>query len=389
MRKAGGGYHGLVHADPALSWRLLRRERFREPVPQTPWNEDTYEQITDPFDEGGAYWDYWSMPEPARWSGEWMPERAAPPPTPPFRSFRKHLDYGDDGWLGLELYARDHDNDGVISATDGDPAFTAVTSDGTPALRLDTPRHTDAGVVHNSRPLPRFYRVELRVGRPHFTLAELDGSELGGPWSDAAQGNGLYLLAILDAMPVPHNNTWIHPRKIVSIDSFVTPTIARASGWAGPVNVEYMGLRDYEASDAVARANDFVYYLHCLGGEDSRWHPDNRPVCGYRPDAWYEVTIERNTVGFELSIAGRFDGESHERVVRGSIAFDEGMVWHGNRPGEPEPDFATNPATWPSGGHPHYFVFGVPHINWYRGHALFADLRLYEGLPVEPGGGRT
>ncbi|HKI55862.1 MAG TPA: hypothetical protein VKB31_01815 [Trueperaceae bacterium] len=365
-----------------MTWHLWRRERFADPVPQAAWAEDTYEQITDPFDEAGAYWDYRVVPDAATWSGPWMPQRRAPRRTSPFRSFRKHLEYGEDGWLGLELYARDGDNDGVISNADGAPALAAVTAGGTPALRLDTPRHTDAALVHNIRPLPRFYRVELRVGCPHFTLAELDGNEMGDPWSGAAQGNGLYFLAILDALPVPHNNTWIHPHKIVSIDSFVTAAIEEDVGRPGPVNVEYMGLRDYEGLDAAAGPNDFAYHVHCLAADGNHWYADNRAACCYRQDGWYDVMIERHLTGFTMSIAGRFDGEDRRRVVRGAIGFDEGKVWHYDRPGEPAPAFATNPATWHPGGHPHYFAFGVPHINWYRGHALFADLRVYEGEPA-------
>ena len=368
-----------------LTWHLRHREPFVEPLPEATWSEDTYEQITDPFDEGGAYWDYREMPEPARWEGAWMPERGTAVRTPAFRSFRKHLTYGEDGWLGLELYGRDRDNDGAVSASDSGAAFSLVEAAGAPALRLDTPLHTDAGLVHPSRPLPRYYRVELRVGHPHYTLAQLDGTESGAPWSGPAAGNGLYFLAILDCLPVPHNNTWIHPHKIVSIDSFVTPAIAATTGHPGPLSLEYMGLRDYEQVDAAAGRNDFVYHLHCLDRYEDAWYPDNRASLRYCPDAWYEVAIERNTEGFELSVSGHFDGEATPRTRSARIGFEEGKVWHANRPGEPEPAFETHAVTWPPGGYPHYFAFGVPHINWYRGHALFADLRLYEGVPGAPG----
>ncbi|MEJ2288190.1 MAG: hypothetical protein P8Y02_05990 [Deinococcales bacterium] len=369
--------------DAVLRWRLLHRETFEDPLPDAAWNEDTYEQVTDPFDEAGAYWDYRAMPEPARWKGAWMPATGVSEGTPPFRSFRKHLSYGEDGWLGLELYARDRDNDGVVSPSDSGASFSTLEADGAPALRLDTPLHTDAGLVHPTRPLPPYYRVELRVGRPHYTLSELDGSEHGGPWSGPAQGNGLYFLAILDSLPVPHNNTWIHPRKIVSVDSFVTPAIARATGWSAPLNIEYLGLRDYEAVDGEAGPTDVAYYLHCLG-EDGVWHADNRAALGTLPDAWYDVAIERNRTGFELTVQGRSEGRAETRALRGRIGFGEGKVWHYDRPGDAEPSFATNPATWPPGGYPHYFCFGVPHINWYRGHALFADLRVYAGVPPAP-----
>ena len=374
-----------MRAARTLTWQLLRRETFEAPIPDAPWSEDTYEQITDPFDEGGAYWDYRVMPEPARWQGGWMPARTALEPIPPFRSFRKHLTYGDEGWLGLELYARDGDNDGVLSPDEAGAAFGLGEWDGRPVLRLDAPFHTDAALVHPRLPLPRFYRVELTIGRPQFTLGELSGHEHGGPWSGLATGNGVYLLAILDSLPVPHNNTWIHPRKIVSIDSFVTAEIARSCGHAGPINVEYQGLRDYGDADRKAGPNDFTYYLHCLDGTDGAWHADNRAAAGYRTDGWYRVAIERNAEAFELSVAGRFDEGGPERIVRARVGFGEGQVWHYNRPGEPEPAFPTNPATWRPGGYPHYFAFGVPHINWYRGHALFADLRLYQGSDAPDG----
>ena len=238
--------------------------------------------------------------------------------------------------------------------------------------------------MHPRLPLPRFYRVELTIGRPQFTLGELSGHEHGGPWSGPATGNGVYLLAILDSLPVPHNNTWIHPRKIVSIDSFVTAEIARSCGHAGPINVEYQGLRDY--GDADRKRVPTISPTTCTVWTNRRSLARGQPGGCRLPNGGLVPGRDRaqcrgfRTLGRRPLRRGRARNDRRARV-----GFGEGQVWHYNRPGEPEPAFPTNPATWRPGGYPHYFAFGVPHINWYRGHALFADLRLYQGSDAPDG----
>jgi len=88
--------------------------------------------------------------------------------------------------------------------------------------------------MRSSAPLPQRYRVSLRVGYGHFgdgtglkrlRLRPRDGRAVAH--RPGRQQNGFYFLAILDALPRPHNNTWIHHhRKVVmDTDSNVPPWI--------------------------------------------------------------------------------------------------------------------------------------------------------------------
>ncbi len=91
--------------DPeAIRWRLVHHETFDAPFANPPWVEDAYGEASpyhvDAFDEDGAFF-------VARGGATFTANLAR------FRSFRRASQYGEDGWLTVELYGRDSDRDGV------------------------------------------------------------------------------------------------------------------------------------------------------------------------------------------------------------------------------------------------------------------------------------
>jgi hypothetical protein len=310
----------------------------------------------------------------------------SPPPA-----FRASVPFGQDGWLTFEAYSRSPAtrlSDLVTIAPD--PA-------GGPnrALRLASPAHTDAIVVRPTRPLPERYRVSLRVGFASFGDGDptgkngYRGGERAEPWldADATQQNGYYWLAILDALPRPHNNVWIHHHRKVVIDS---------DNHSPPWMEIWDGSR-FEKSGALP-----IMMFAVDGKGPSReisGHPffsfaagafqrsgEVRAVDRYRPDRWYRVSIERDRGRFTMEIAGDFR-HGGERAYRASLDPRGRCVFHYNRtPGELDPrcvDEASPPSLgpgfpgWPRGSaYPDWFFFGDPHENYYTGHACYDDVRL-------------
>src|SRR5204863_6763967 len=104
-----------------------------------------------------------------------------------FRSFRRSSRYGEEGWLTVELYGRDSDNDG-IPETGGQ----FVSDHG--VARLISTRHYDGAILRSSEPLPARYRIEVTVGNIRFggtrdgrwtydgKINGYDGDEIADPW---------------------------------------------------------------------------------------------------------------------------------------------------------------------------------------------------------------
>jgi hypothetical protein len=311
--------------------------------------------------------------------------------SPPRDAYRATLPFGQRGWLTLESYSRSNETPlRELAAVVDDPAGGANR-----VLRLRSPRHTDATVVRPSSPLPRRYRVSLRVGYADFGDGSpegtngYDGGETAEPWSprDATQQNGFYWLAITDAPPRPHNNVWIHHHRKLVVDS---------DNHHPPWMEIFDGAR-FEPG------GDFPVMLFALDGA-GRTHPRNgkpflswsdgrvqpsgaiRAVDRYLPKRWYALTIERNDRGFVVELAGEFR-HGGQRAYRAEFPLDSYCVWHYNRPGErargacadesPLPESGSPVPQWPvAGGWHDWFLFGDPHVNYYEGTAYYDDLRL-------------
>lgn len=306
-------------------------------------------------------------------------------------AFRSSTALGLDGWLTLEAYSRS-------STTDLAAVAVGVPDPQNPAnrvLRLGSPRHTDAVVLRSTQPLPNSYRISLRIGFADFGdgrpgLNGYQGGETAEPWSaaDATRQNGFYWLAILDAVPRPHNNVWIHHHRKVSVDSDNNVPPAFSELWTGS-QFASSGERPVTLSSYDGTGQDTALYgkppVTFAGGA---WQPPGqvRAVDAYLPDEWYQVTIERRGQHFSIEVSGRFQfgGSTSYRAELDAI---ERCLWHYNRSPEelegscvenqPLPESGEADAAWPAASAwPDYFMVGDPHANYYRGTLLCDDVRL-------------
>jgi hypothetical protein len=372
-----------VPGSGAAGWVLVHHEDFEDlAVLGTPplWARDTHPD-DGPFSDQSAY----------------FAARGIAPPV----AYRRSQRFGEDGWLTIESYSRSPDTsfaDQIAVVADPGNASNHV-------LRLRSPEHTDATVVRPTRALPPRYRISLRVGHADFGdgLAAgangYDGGETAEPWleRDATRQNGFYWLAILDTVPRPHNNVWIHHHRKVVIDSdnHHPPWMEIWDGTrfvsSGQRPVLMMAIDGHPAAQG-----------HPLWGKPflslaaGTWQPSGsiRAADSYQPDTWYDVTIERDVADGPTRDHGRFVLEVRGDFVhggmqtyRGSLPLGEHCVWHYNRPGETAraeciddtPYAASESAVpqWPaSEGWPDYFMFGDPHANYYEGQVYYDDIRL-------------
>lgn len=359
--------------DGAAGWVVAYHEDFESgaALPLDPgWQPDEHPD-DDPFSDAGAYF---------------RAQGIVPPP-----GYRLSTPLGTDGWLRAESYSR--------SSTTAFTDLVAIVADpsGTSGrvLRLRSPAHTDATVIRSSQPLPSRYRVSLRVGFAEFgdglpgSNNGYDGGERAGPWldADATEQNGFYWLAILDTVPLPHNNTWIHHHRKVVIDSdnHFPPWMEIFNGTefiaSGEHPVMIMGL-DGEGATHLRRGKPF------LSWSAGQLQPSGaiRAVDSYLPDTWYRASIERTEHAFVVEVSGVFR-HGGARTYRAVFDIREHCIWHYNGPGEnarPEciddtPLEGSHSAApqWPAGvGWPDYFMFGDPHINFYEGQVYYDDIRL-------------
>ncbi len=359
----------------APGWELVYHEDFEAPaVLGTPpaWTPDTYPD-DGPFSDRSDYFLVKGI-------------------TPPVAHRRSHP-LGEDGWLTIESYSRSAatafaDQTEVVPDPDG--------SDNR-VLRLRSPEHTDATVVRSTQALPLRYRVSLRVGHADFGDGVAggkngyDGGERAEPWVeyDATRQNGFYWLTILDAVPRPHNNVWIHHHRKVVVDSdnHFPPWMEIFDGTRFVASGErpIMVIAVDGSPGAVGHPLWGKPFLSFSAGQ---WQPSGtiRAVDSYQPGTWYDVTIERDVDRFTIELRGDF-AHGGTRTYRGAIDPAGTCVWHFNRPGEAAPTscidetpFAESQSPvprWPAGqGWPDYFMFGDPHANFYEGQVYYDDIRL-------------
>ncbi len=382
--------------DERRGLRLVYHETFDAPFDtKEPWVEDTYSP-TSPYYADAAFGD----------NGGFFRERGGTAfitGLAQFRSFRRSIVYGKDGWLTLELYGRDSNKDG-IPETGGQ--FVAVEG----KAKLITTRHYDAAILRSTRPLPSRYRVEVTVSNIQFGGKQKGswtyggktnghfGGETADPWrftdssltpESATSDNGVYFLCITDyAAPAPHNNVFIHHHRKVVMD-----TNNNMQEWSS--------VWDPSTRKAVVDGSHYISMIW-LNGEDwgkdwygnkfTSWTPggwQTSPVFAdkYIPGEAYVFAIERGLDSYSMSVSGRFV-HGGVRTYAAKRGFRETPVtWHYNQePGEYLPARFNQTKTfdgvtfdtWPDGSaYPDYFFFGDPHINYYQGTAQYDDLKLY------------
>jgi len=354
----------------AGGWTVAWREDFEAlAAPSASWQ-------ADPIPDDGPYSD----------NGIFFQRQGVVPP----RAYRATVPFGASGWLTAESYTRS-------AAAAFEDRFAVVQDPADPsnrALRLRSPAHTDATVIRPSQPLPAKYRVSLRVGFADFGdgnpgLNGYKGGETAEPWlPDSATGqNGFYWLAILDAMPRPHNNVWIHHHRKVVMDSDnnVPPWMEIFDGTAFRVDGRHPLMMF--ALDGAQDPQDLYGppFLSYAGGD---WQPSGtiRAVDSYLPGEWYRASVERDGTRYTLEVSGRFQ-YGGQRTYRASIDAAARCVWHYDRTPDEASAACANPRSsaglgtaypyWPADGTwPYWFMFGDPHENFYAGSVLYDDVQL-------------
>ena len=351
---------------------------------------------------------------------------------------RKRVTFGSNGWLTVELAARDDNKDLV---PENPPSLRTVTLRGQAAGRLASPGHDSGVIVRNTQPLPERYRIE-------YFLRSLDfGGKRSGSWlydnkvngypstgcrtnwpwkrsgvftgpadrcnsnfGDVRAENGFYFLAVMDYdKPAPHNNVLVHNHRKVGMDVYnVSGAWSQSYAVCNPATGLLMEYQD-STTNAVNsiffdgsrfRApeigyNQFVMPTEC-GVRDGA-DPEATIVSAAEtvpellPSQSYAFAIERDATGYTTEMAGPFRhvGMATLRYHRDFVQ-DGRPIWHYNQTPE-EYDGAFNTRLtfsgpfgsytkdqWPAGSsYPDYFVIGDPHLNYYAGTATIDDLRMY------------
>lgn len=397
-----GGAPSAVPGAPEIRWKRVYRETFDQPFAEpAAWTEDTYGDASpwhvDVFDEDGAYFrEHGGAAFEAGLAG--------------FRSFRKSFTHGQDGWLTAELYGRDEDRDGH---PESGGRFTA--EDGRAVLR--SARHTDGAILRSTAPLPPRYRLRVTVSGVRFggtvdgqwehggKINGYDGDESAGPWRlpiggkpppPALTDNGVYFLCIVDhPRAAPHNNVFIHHHRKVVLDTDnnhwqgkswskilrpgTTEPVMDGSRYAGLVFLR----GDDFGNDRVG--NEFISWT------TSGFHVDTVFPDKYLPEETYTFTIERDGMGYTMSIEGRFAHGGTTRLAARRAFEGPPPIWHYNQTPADGPRGRWNQRrayggepydTWPAdAGYPDVLLLGDPHINYYEGSARYDDLELW--LPDE------
>jgi hypothetical protein len=361
----GGGVGGS-----APGWVVAFEETFETTTLPTPaWAADSYPDTG--FSDNGAFFRGRNVTPPA--------------------AFRATAPFGQSGWLTVESYSR--------AQTTGIASLFSVTAD--PAggsnrvLRIASPAHTDATIVRPTQALPDRYRVSLRVGYASFGDGldgnnGYDGGETAGPWlpgDDATAENGFYWLTILDTVPRPHNNVYIHHHRKVVLDSDnnYPPWMEIWNGTrfidSGEMPLMIIGIDGRGDVDELTGKPFFSY-------ANNTWQPSGaiRAVNSYRPMTWYRASIERSGDQFTLEVSGNFRYGGMQ-TYSATIDAAGRCVWHYNR--QPlaasspcadtsrYPSLPNEPPLWPADvAWPDYFMFGDPHNNYYEGEVYYDDVRL-------------
>lgn len=356
----------------APGWAVVAEERFADALPDGAF-------APDPVPDDGPFSD----------AGVFFARRGVVPPA----AYRASVPFGAGGWLTLESYTR---RGGArlselaeVIADQADPANRV--------LRVTSREHTDATVVRPSRALGARYRISLRVGFAAFGdgrqgLNGYTGGETAGPWwpdDDATRQNGFYWLTILDQLPRPHDNTWIHHHRKVVVDSdnhfpaWLEIWDGARFVWSGEHPVMMFALDG-------ARPGDERTGPPFLSWSAGAWQPSGaiRAVDAYLPDTWYRVAVERDGPRYTLEVSGQFR-YGGEQTYRATIDAAAACVFHypvdaaeaagaaGCVDEGTFPSIAPGFPRWPAGGAwPDWFMFGDPHVNYYEGQVLYDDVVL-------------
>jgi hypothetical protein len=376
---AGTGGDAGSSGDVEPGWVTVAVEDFEHAdLGSPPWH-------ADPVPDDGPYAD----------AGVFFTSQGITPPP----AWRITQAFGDAGWLTAESYTRTRETAfSTLASVAPDPADPS-----NHALRIRSPLHTDATVIRSSAPLPMRYRISLRVGFGDFGDGQpgpngyppASADAMASPWSpDVAvrTQNGFYWLTILDTVPRPHNNTWIHHHRkvVIDVDNNDPPWTQIFDGSGFVIDGRHpvtMFAIDGRGAGTARAGKAFIAYS---GGA---WQPSGavRSVDAYLSNTWYRVSVERFDTKFTLEISGRFR-YGGEQTYRATLDAAERCVWHFNRTPQEDASACVNDAPlpglgadfpqWPAGATwPDYFMFGDPHENFYAGEVYYDDVKLETWRP--------
>jgi hypothetical protein len=329
----------------ARQWVTLYQEDLsRASLPQAKW-------VKDEYPDDGIHSD----------NGEFFRKRGIHPPV----AYRASAPFGDQGWLTFESYSRSNKTRiADLVSIQADP-----NGKGGKALRVVSPKHTDATVIRPSKPLPAEYRVCVEVGYADFGNGKAGEDNLNGylgleksePWTQyiARRENGFYWLTILDSLPRPHNNVWIHHHRKVVIDSDNNKD-AWTNIWDGKTfrpSGEHPVMMFALSKDGLDHEFVGKPFISLSGGA---WQPvgEIRAADAYEDKAWYEACVQHDAAEFRLSArsleGGRFKFGGDTRYEGG---IEASRVYQAD-------------------ARPEYFMFGDPHNNFYRGTVYYRNIRL-------------
>lgn len=172
-----------------------------------------------------------------------------------FQTYRKEFTFGRDDWLTASLSARASAPDEGDSFNDLSlrPSISVQTLPGAGRVAsIDVPSHTGGALIRNTKPLPRYYRIEYDLkaidfgGKRNGTLSydgRFNGYSTKGcktlhpweafrnlpycQWSDVRDGtgsyNGFHFMSIVDTPdPTPRNRIFYHTNRKLLVDAFTS-----------------------------------------------------------------------------------------------------------------------------------------------------------------------
>jgi len=352
----GLGLRPPLGAQPIVRWKVVAEETFEAlSLPAGGWLPDDHP--THQRDDGTF--------------GDWGEFHRVKRGVNAPHGYRISARFGKDGWLTVEAFSRSiSTSTGSLFAQVPDPDSKRV---GNHVLRIASPLHTDGTVIRPTNPLPSEYRVCVKVGYASFGDGIAGAGRQNGylgtetdPWKmwNPIKDNGFYWLAIIDDVPRPRNNVWIHHHRKVVIDSDNNQD-AWSEVWNGRTFINsgyhpiFMLVHDREGPEYEDNGKPYIPFAA------GRWQPSDtiRAVDVYKDRTWYTACIGRISGQYWLSMAGEFQYGGNTAY---SAAIPVTRVFHGD----------IGPGGWPE-----YFMFGDPHTNYYRGEVYYDDLRLEVPAP--------
>ncbi len=281
--------------------------------------------------------------------------------------FRSTIQLHASPTLSITSYSRTEKDPGELRAVVNDPSGKRNR-----VLQISSPDHNDATILRSTLPLPSRYKICVDIGYVDFgsgksgTLNGYVGGEKALPWlaMDATLENGVYWLTIMDTQPYPRNNVWIHHHRKIVVDCD-NNRAAWTEIWNGQAFVNdgrhplTMFALSKNGPDDPRIGNPFIPFA---AGE---LQPEGtvRAVDSYLDNEWYHVCITKDSNQYSVLVSGNF-------LYGGSTSYNFSVPLDRVR-------HALN--------HPDYFMLGDPHINFYRGKALYDNLS-FESLAPDPSG---